>query len=116
MFSRNDLYTKSALTAVAVLLGILLLRPVAGPVPAEAQSIAPSLYIEPGTTIIRKPDGNSLGEGKMVVDLKTGDIWGFPTSTVGSLYPVDPASRKPPIVKGVYLGRFDFASLTRPQN
>ena len=110
---RADLYTRSVLTAIAILLGILVLRPATHPAPVEAQSTTPSLYIEPGATLIRRPDGSSLGEGKMVVDLKTGDIWGFPTSTVGSLYPVGIPNGKTPVTKAVYLGRFDFASMTR---
>lgn len=106
-----DLYTKVVLTAIAVTLGVLAVRPISQPPKVEAQSMAPAIYIEPGTTIIRKPDGNSLGEGKLVINLRTGEIWGFPTSTVGSLYPVDGTSKKPPVVQGVYLGRFEFSDL-----
>ena len=44
--------------------------------PVEAQSPSTSLYIEPGTIAIRAPDsGGSIGDGKMVVDLKTGNVW-----------------------------------------
>jgi len=38
-----------------------------------------SLYVELRTISIRRPDsGGTLGDGKMVIDLKTGDVWGFP--------------------------------------
>ncbi|MGH9667664.1 MAG: hypothetical protein ACRD9L_24880, partial [Bryobacteraceae bacterium] len=60
---RADLYTKLALTAITILLGILVLRPATHPAPVEARSTTPNLYIEPGTTMIRRPDGSSLGEG-----------------------------------------------------
>ncbi|MBZ5611173.1 MAG: hypothetical protein LAP38_23165 [Acidobacteriia bacterium] len=109
---RADLYTKSVLTAIAVLLGVLALRPVLRPIPAQAQSEGRTLYIEPGVTMIRKPDGSSLGDGKMVVDLKSGDVWGFPTMVLNARYPVDVSNSKPAVSKPVYLGRFDFSSLS----
>jgi hypothetical protein len=83
--------------------------------PVEAQSPSTSLYIEPGTIIIRAPDtGGTIGEGKMVIDLKTGNIWGFPTNVTGSPYPIDPIKGKPAVSKPVYLGRLDFSEMKAP--
>jgi hypothetical protein len=80
--------------------------------PVQAQPLSTNLYIEPGTVSIRNPDGGgTIGDGKMVVDLKTGDVWGFPTNLTGSPYPVDPINKTPPISKPVYLGRFDFSQM-----
>jgi len=62
---------------IAVLLGILALRPVATPAPVFAQPSPSTLYVEPGVTVIRKPDGTSQVEGKVMIDLSTGDVWGF---------------------------------------
>ncbi len=111
---RADLYTKIVLTAIAVLLGLLALRPVLTPVAAQAQSEASNFYIEPGITSIRKPDGSSLRDGKMVVDLRNGDVWGFPTMVQGARYPIDVVSGKAAVSKPVYLGRFDFSAI-KPQ-
>jgi hypothetical protein len=43
----------------------------------------------------------------MVVDLRNGDICGFPTLT-GSPYPVDTTVSTPPTSRPLYLGKFDF--------
>ncbi len=52
-------------------------------------------YVEPGYTTIRKPDGTAQMYGKVVIDMRNGDIWGFPTLTQ-SPYPIDSAQTKPP--------------------
>jgi len=70
-----DMYTKTVLTVIAGLLALLVLRPIATPIPAQAQSDHPNLYIEPGYTALRKPDGTAQLKGKVVIDRKTGDIW-----------------------------------------
>jgi hypothetical protein len=108
-----DLYTKAVLTAIAVLLGVLALRPAVSPVSVQAQSEVSDLYIEPGIIGIRKPDGGTQGEGKMVIDRRTGDVWGFPTILAGAPYPIDGGSSKPPTSKPTYLGRFDFSAIKR---
>src|SRR6516225_9299575 len=55
------------------------------------------VLVEPGYTTLRKPDGSAQMYGKMVIDMRTGDIWGFPTLAQGP-YPVDMASAVPPQV------------------
>jgi len=105
-----DLYTKSVLTAIALLLGILVVERAAIPTVVSAQSNPPHLYIEPRTTTIRKPDGTEQVEGKVVINTQTGDIWGFPTLS-GMPYPVDPAHSEPPVSNPIYLGRFDFSKI-----
>lgn len=109
----TDLYTKIVLTAIAVLLGVFAIQPLFSPAPAQAQSDSSNLYIEPGVTTIRKTDGSYLGDGKVVVDRKTGDIWGFPTFVTGAVYPVDPLN-SPAKSKPVYLGHFDFSAMKKP--
>jgi len=108
---RFDLYTKVVLTVIALFLGVLALRPTLHPVAVQADSDTPHFYIEPGITNIRKTDGSSLGDGKVVIDLRNGDVWGFPTVLFGSLYPVDISTNKPPTSKPTYLGRFDFSAM-----
>ena len=61
------------------MLAILALRPLMIPVPAQAQGGSPDLYIEPGYTALRKPDGTAQLVGKVVINRRTGEVWGFPT-------------------------------------
>jgi len=104
------LYTNAILTVLAALLAVIAFR---GPVPVEAAGQRSfDLWIEPGVTSVRSPDGQMQVQGKMVVDRLTGDIWGFPTGA-GGPYPVDSTSATPPVSKPVYLGKFDFASMKK---
>ena len=109
---RSPTYIEAILTVIAVLLGILALRPAATPAPVFAQPSPSSLYVEPGVTIIRKPDGTGQVEGKVIIDLGTGDAWGFPTLS-GAPYPVDTTKPVPPVSHPTYLGKFDLAQMVR---
>lgn len=109
-----DLYTKALLTLIAVFLGILALRPLAAPVPAQAQGqpgVYP-FYIEPGSTMVRSPDGRRQVLGKVMVDMTTGNIWGFPTLSAQP-YPMDSTTTEPPVSSPIYLGRYDFSAAVR---
>lgn len=106
-----DGYSKVILTAIAVLLGIVAFRPLTRPSAVEAQSSDSHYYVEPGVVTVRRPDGTQQIEGKMVVDLRNGDVWGFPTM-LGSPYPVDTTRSQPPVSTPIYLGRFDFSKMT----
>lgn len=105
-------FTQAILVAIAVLLAILVIRPVVQPasVRAQAEEGYP-FYVEPGYTMIRKPDGTSQLYGKVVIDMRNGDIWGFPTLSQGP-YPVDTAKTTPPKSYPVYLGKFMFSEAT----
>ena len=110
-----DRVTKTLLLAIAVLLGILVFRPVVRPAPVLAQGDnAYPFYVEPGYTQIRKPDGTAQMYGKVVIDMRNGDIWGFPTLTQ-SPYPVDNTSTKPPKSHPIYLGKFLFSEIRAGQ-
>jgi len=107
-----DRYTKVVLTIIAVMLGVIAVRPVITPADAvRAQDEAVPVYIEPGIISIRNPDGSTLGDGKMVINLKTGDIWGFPHMLMGAPYPMDPMSSKPAVSKPVHIGHYDFSAM-----
>jgi hypothetical protein len=81
------------------------------PTPTFAQSGSDdSVYIEPGVRMLRAPDGSRQVLGKVVVDLRSGNVWGFPT-TVDQPYPVDVTSQKPPTSKPFLLGKFDFGAM-----
>jgi hypothetical protein len=109
-----DRFAKTMLLVIAVFLGILVFRPVFHPAPVLAQADgAYFFYVEPGYTMLRKPDGTAQVYGKVVIDMRSGDIWGFPTLTE-SPYPVDNTSTKPPKSRPMYLGKFLFSEAVRP--
>ncbi len=99
--------TIKILLAMAVLfLGMIALRPVLEPAPVMAQAEqGQRFYVEPGTTMLRKPDGSMQVYGKVFIDMNTGDVWGFPTNTTDP-YPANPASSSPPKSHPMYLGKF----------
>jgi hypothetical protein len=112
--------TNFLLLAIAIALIAIALRPYVQPHPAHAQAAqtqAPNtgsdpLYIEPGTVMLRSTDGNTQVFGKMVVDLQTGSIWGFPTLT-SAPYPVDISTPKPPVSHAMFLGTFAFGDIDK---
>ena len=113
--SRN-LYLNVVLTAIAILLGVLAVRPAIDTPPVvHAQADRSYLYVEPGTTAIRPTDGFGMMQGKVMIDMRTGDVWGFPTDS-GAPYPVSTTSSAPPVSKPVYLGRFDLSAMVRPKS
>jgi hypothetical protein len=106
---KMDWIVKTLLLMIAVLLGMIAFRPVVQPVTVRAEtSEAYSFYIEPGVTMIRKPDGSSQVYGRMVVDMRNGDVWGFPTIT-NSPFPLDPTTTTPPKSHPFYIGKFLFS-------
>jgi len=98
-------------TVIALLLGLIAVRLYDNPPAVEAQSDQSILYIEPRVAMLRKPDDGSQIQGKVVIDKRTGDIWGFPTGA-NSPYPIDLAHSNPPVSTPIYLGRFDFSRMT----
>ena len=91
-----DRFTKAMLIVIAVLLGMIAFRPIVHPAPVQAQaSEAYPFYLEPGYTMLRKPDGTSQVYGKVVVDMRNGDIWGFPTTVQGPYPSTTPRPCRP---------------------
>jgi hypothetical protein len=71
----------------------------------QAQNVSSPIYIEPGVTMLRSPDGSRQVLGKVVLDLQNGNVWGFPT-TVQQPFPVDVTKLSlPPLL------RFDWVAL-----
>lgn len=112
MRTQSDLYTKAVLTVIALALVALAAERVARPAPALTQTQSPEYYIEPGYTMLRKLDGTATVLGKVVIDKRTGDIWGFPTGNELP-YPMSTTKREPPVSKPMYLGRFEFSAMSR---
>jgi hypothetical protein len=109
---RIDTYTRIVLSAIALLLTVIAFRPVLHPAPAAAQSARQDLYLEPGVYMLRSPDGMRQQLGKVVVDLHTGNIWGFPTES-DTPYPVKISGSGPQTSKPFLLGRFDLDAMQK---
>jgi hypothetical protein len=104
---KKDALTNVLLSLIAIALIAIAIRPYIDPPLAEAQSSAHSFYIEPGVQMLRAPNGTSQVYGKMVVDLRTGKIWGFPTGSLNP-YPSNPMDAKPVVSRPFELGKFAF--------
>ena len=103
---RHDLTIVLLSIIAAALVGIAV-QPIFAPKTAEAQSTVYPLYIEPGSEMLRTPDGTTQVFGKVMVDMRTGKIWGFPTNAPHS-YPSNGLQNKPPTSRPFELGRFAF--------
>ncbi len=105
---RKDNLTLALLLIIAIALVAIAVRPVLAPRAAQAQSNAVyPFYIEPCSEFLRAPDGSSQVYGKVVVDMSTGKILGFPTLAPQS-YPTAGLQNKPPTSRPFELGRFAF--------
>jgi hypothetical protein len=110
---RKDSVTNFLLLVIALALIAIAVRPYLAPHAVEAQSSTPyPLYFEPGTQMLRAPDGSRQVYGRVVVDMRTGKIWGFPTTTPDT-YPVNAVDTKPQVSHPFVLGRFAFEDTDR---
>src|SRR3974390_2366028 len=108
-----DWFVRLLLAAIVGLLGGLVVRPVVQPSPVQAQTVdSTRFYVEPGYTMLRKPDGTAQMYGKMMIDMRTGDIWGFPT-LVESPYPMDASKPDPTNAHPMHLGKFVLSEASR---
>jgi hypothetical protein len=113
---KNSVTTNVLLLIIAIVLIAIAAKPLWYPHPAQAQTqtqaqpddAAPyPLYIEPGTQMLRAPDGTTQVYGRVMVDMQNGKIWGFPTTAM-TVYPQDVSSPKPPVSHPFLLGTFAF--------
>jgi len=110
---KTDQQLKNILLAIAFLLFVIAARPYLGPERVEAQSSEGNdFHIEPGTFMLREPGAGRQVFGRVIVNLKTGDVWGFPTVTTDP-YPTDATKPQPPTSEPFYLGKFDLAAARR---
>jgi len=109
---KRDPFVRFFLLVITASLGLIVLRPLI-PEKVEAQAHPKyDFYIEPGTTTVRAPDGSVQVIGKVVVDLRNGKVWGFPT--IGPQpYPMDTTKPEPPVSHPIYLGQYDFPATNR---
>lgn len=97
--------TNILLAVIALFLLVLALRPFREPAPVFAQSPDTDYFLEPGTFLVRAPDNSQQVYAKVVVDLRNGRVWAFPTLTPLP-YPSDPVYNKPQTSHPFQLGRF----------
>ena len=103
--------TNFLLLIIALALLAIAFRPYVAPSRVQAQSGAPyPFYIEPGTQMLRAPDGSRQVYGRVVVDMRNGDVWGFPTTTADT-YPVKTVGTAPPTSHAFLLAKFAFADV-----
>jgi hypothetical protein len=109
-----NVFTQAVLVLIALFLGTIVVLQFVAPTVAKAQSPDVYLfYIEPGTRMLRAPDNGRQVLGKVVVDLRNGNIWGFPTLTQEP-YPIDATGNtKAPTSHPFLLGKFDFAATNK---
>jgi hypothetical protein len=107
-----SLFVKIVVFVIAVSLSAVALRPYIAPPPVEAQFSTENVYIEPGTYMLRAPDGSQNVMGRVVVDLRNGNIWGFPTFTADP-YPSTSSSSTPPVSHPFLLGHFALSDMSK---
>ena len=83
---RKDATTNLLPMLIAIALIAIAIRPYLAPHPVHAQSGSPyPFYIEPGTQMLRAPDGSQQVYGRVVVDMRAGKVWGRPHLQFGDL-------------------------------
>ena len=97
--------TNILLAVIALLLFAIAIRPLRYPEPVQAQASSSNLFIEPGVHMLRSPDNRRQVLGKVVVDLRSGRIWGFPTNGQQP-YPMNPTNSRMEVSHPFEIGRF----------
>jgi hypothetical protein len=110
---RKDALTKILLAVIAVALIAIAIRLYIAPTPAQAQSSsAYPFYIEPGVVMLHRAGVTENLYGRVVVDMRSGKIWGFPTGTIDT-YPSNALDSKPITSHPLYLGAFAFDEIEK---
>jgi hypothetical protein len=108
-----DWVVKVILSVIAVSLSAIALRPFVVPPAVMAQpGEARAVYVEPGTAALRAPDGSRQVIGKVMVDLRNGNVWGFPTLSPDP-YPATGTQTTPQTSHPFLLGKFAMADMDK---
>jgi hypothetical protein len=108
-------FTNFLLLLIAVALVAIAIRPYVMPQSAHADSEQPyPLFIEPGTQMLRAPDGSKQVYGRVMIDMRNGKVWGFPTTGTDT-YPTNALDSKPQVSHPFVLGRFAFEDIDKGQ-
>lgn len=111
---RIDRFQTALLLVIAVSVAVIALRPYMAPPAAQAQSSEayPSVYIEPGTTMLHAPDGSQQVLGKVIIDLRNGNIWGFPTQSWDP-YPASGIQTSAQVSHPFLLGKYALSDMNK---
>jgi hypothetical protein len=104
---KTDLFTKTLLTLTTVFLGMIALHP-APPVRADNAPPIGARVFDPQVRQLEIP-GRASVPGRIAIDLRNGNVYGFPTSTLG--YPRTVEGDKFVTSQPVLLSRFDLNNL-----
>ena len=98
--------TNTLLMVIAAALTAIAVRPYVQPaaVHADQTGNADPIYVEPGVFMLRQPEGGQV-LGKVTINLRTGNVWGFPTGSPDP-YPVSQMDSRPQVSHAIPLGRF----------
>jgi hypothetical protein len=108
---QSDRAVKRLLIVIALLLGAIAVRPYVTPPAVSAQAgESSSFFVEPGATMLRMPEGRGQVLGKVVIDLRNGDVWGFPTLS-REPYPAASPSSNTPTSHPFLLGKFALSDM-----
>jgi len=108
---QSDQGVKYLLLAIALLLAIIAVRPYVAPPAVSAQFAERSpFFIEPGVTMLRAPDASRQVLGKVIIDMRNGNVWGFPTHA-HEPYPVSGPSSNTPTSHPFLLGKFALSDM-----
>jgi len=112
---KMDRSVKLLLLVIAIATSVIALRPYIAPAPVNAQAHAVyPFFIEPGTAMLRTPDGRRHEVGKVVVDMRNGNVWGFPTNTPDP-YPFNPTSSSLITSHPFLLGKYALSDVDKNQ-
>ena len=108
----NDRSVKCLLLVIAVCLCAIALHLYRTPPAVLAQSEGCSFFVEPGTSMLRAPDGSRQVIGKVVIDMRNGNVWGFPT-LAHEPYPAAGPASTPPTSHPFLLGKFALTDMEK---
>jgi len=106
---KPDLYTKTVLTLIALLLAVCAVRLPAATVRADSPEV--DLQFDPDVHQIDVPGGSASLSGRIAIDTRTGYVYGFPTN--GVAYPRNLQNNELAVSRSILLGRFDLSNLRR---
>jgi hypothetical protein len=108
-----DRCVKYLLGAIAISLAAIALHPYVAPPAAMAQSAEGHwFFVEPGVTMLHAPGGSQQVLGKVIIDMRNGNVWGFPT-LAREPYPAAGPSSSPPTSHGFLLGKFALSEMEK---
>lgn len=107
-----DRWLKCLLLVSAFFLGLIASHLYIAPPPVMAQSESYPFFVEPGTYTLRAPDGSRQVLGKVVIDMRDGNVWGFPT-LAREPYPAAGPNSSPQTSHPFLLGKFALTDMEK---